>query len=604
MSPKITFALITTALLLGISIGIAGEARAGLSGLWPDEQPSLDLTARVPGDLGMNTTNTSASNLVATALATAWSKVLGLSDDGVAQTLLSITGFVTVTDSNLASETRKVRIVAGSDYVEWALWHEGTVTQGTVNPGATTKVDFPHNKPFILQVSRPVGGASKQGALICRENDNALGCISISGGVSAYMCNSSLESLIEIASFGKITDITYGICHATAHHKLRYTSLGPYVEGAIWWQGTYTACDAPAGGSTDCSFPHWYPFFAQISRPVTGQSGWAFCRENDAYINCMQFPGGPRVYLADYTLQFLSNVADFAKVGDRGTPDSGHTSHYYRVTSNRGIVQWATWHNTVYQTGTTNPANVSGQTDASMPHWKLFIISAWRAQQGAYAQALLLCKENDYYLVCYVMNSPPGLSASDTSDAAGPAPLWTYTVPPYSAAVWEVDIDSKNGFPQNGVMCPKIPDAGGSGKSAGAGRFKGYWVKNALAAGAGGTATFATSLSVQGLIDTRTNGIFADMGIYIVVKKTDGTFQDLRWIYYEQANGTASSTGYRAWFGSNEWGGIWYYKTVSMQLPSSGNYDVYFYGDLMTYRGLSDFYAPYEFYMSITITLP
>lgn len=206
--------------------------------------------------------------------------------DNVIDSTLVIPLFGSVTDTGSSADNRRVVVRSFVNYIEWALWHQGSYTQGETLPSGTSYVTFPDAKFFMLFIWRmndepQYYTGDFAGVLLCREDNNILGCMVHSTGMKANTADSTVDTLSQIGVIGGVRDTGDPV---KTHVVRLYAASGSAIEGAYWTEGTYTPHDAPAGTTWDFTFAH-YRFFVFVAARY-GRLMWLFCRENDNVLGC------------------------------------------------------------------------------------------------------------------------------------------------------------------------------------------------------------------------------------------------------------------------------------------------------------------------------
>jgi len=212
--------------------------------------------------------------------------------NGVPDTLLDIRSIGGVRDTGKKSDNRRVVVYANSNYdtIEWGLWHAGSYTWGEARPGGTSYATFPHAKFFMMIIARGYQPRYSEGdpigVLLCREDNDILGCITLATGTFISLSNGVSDIASQIGALGGVRDIVSEPLDPTPTHigEIYAASSNTAVEGAVWREGSYVGRDTAYGGRRQLDFPH-YTFFVFVAARYD-KLIWLFCKENDNLWGC------------------------------------------------------------------------------------------------------------------------------------------------------------------------------------------------------------------------------------------------------------------------------------------------------------------------------
>ncbi len=216
--------------------------------------------------------------------------------DSVPNTLLDVRSFGGVRDTGVSTDNRRVVVYSSysSDVVEWGLWHQGTYLWGEASAGSPSYATFPDAKFFIIIIARPYQASAQYsegdsvGVLLCREDNNILGCMTHATGRFVSLSNGAPDMMNQIGAIGGIRDISTEPSDPNPHILELYASSGSTaVEGAVWYNGVYSPGDTPYGGTKQLNFPHYTAFVSVAAR--YDKLIWLFCKENDSVWECAPF---------------------------------------------------------------------------------------------------------------------------------------------------------------------------------------------------------------------------------------------------------------------------------------------------------------------------
>jgi len=317
--------------------------------------------------------------------------------DGLTPVLLSITNFVSVKDWN----NHQVKITATSTFpVRWTIWYSATYTAGTVAPGGSVIVTYPHWTAWIMSVWYQEGfSASRMGVLLCKETDNKLGCVTLSGGVIVDVGDSIVNTLLDIRSIGGVRDT--GVPLDNQRLVVYANANYDYLEWALWHSGTYVGGQASPGGTSYATFPDGKFFMLIIARGYQPQYsegdpvGILLCREDNSILGCITHATGTFVSLSNGAPDIMSQIGAIGGIRDISTEPSDPNPHVLQVYAASGstAVEGAVWYNGVYSGGDTP---YGGTKQINFPHYTFFVAVGARYDKLIW----LFCKENDMVWGC------------------------------------------------------------------------------------------------------------------------------------------------------------------------------------------------------------
>jgi hypothetical protein len=311
--------------------------------------------------------------------------------DNLATSLLTIPGWGGIIDF----DNDQVQVYSISGTVRWSLAYGKTsYSSGTVPSGGVATVSYPHWTAWIMSIWRQEISSSNMGAIMCKENDGYLGCITLLGGKVANVGDDLPQGWLSIPSFGVVSDTG----SSSDNRRLRVTSYGSVVEWALWHQGSYAQGEAAPYTTSYVPFPDAKFFMVLVWRMNVEDSYWAgdyvgvlLCREDNNYLGCMIHNSGLKAYTLDSTVSTLSQVSAIGGVRDTGDPAKANVVRLY--SSSGSSIEGAYWTNNTY-----TPKDIgSGQTwDFAFDHYKFFVFVAARH----YRVMWLFCRENDSTVGC------------------------------------------------------------------------------------------------------------------------------------------------------------------------------------------------------------
>ena len=308
--------------------------------------------------------------------------------DGLTTTLLEIRFWGGIREFN----NHQVQVYSISGSVRWSLWYGQTYSSGTVVSGGVSTVNYPHWTAWTMTTWFQDVSSANMGAIMCKENDGYLGCITLSGGYTANVGNNVVDSLLVIPSFGSVTDTG----SSSDNRRVKINSFGGVVEWALWHQGSYTQNEAPS--VTYATFPDAKFFMIYIWRMnvepqyYTGDfSGVLLCREDYNVLGCMVHSTGVKANTGDSTVDILNQISAIGGVRDTGDPVKTHTVRLYAASGS--AIEGAYWTEGAY---TPHDAPAGTTWDFTFAHYRFFVFVAAR-----YGRLIwLFCRENDNRLGC------------------------------------------------------------------------------------------------------------------------------------------------------------------------------------------------------------
>jgi hypothetical protein len=237
--------------------------------------------------------------------------------------------------------------------------------------------------------------SSFMAAIMCKENDQNLGCITLSGGYRINVASGSRQ-------FGRFDMLpTFGGVVNTGsptnnRRVVIYAFQGGYIEWALWHQGSYTSGESPPGGESYVTFPDAKVFMILIWRMnVEPQSyerkyvGLLLCREDSDWLGCMFHTSGAKADTLSSTVGVLNQISAIGGVRTTGNPSQNRVMRLYAAPYN--AIEGAYW-----TEGTYTAYDTTGTWDFTFAHYRFFVFVAAR-----YGRLIwLFCRENDNTLGC------------------------------------------------------------------------------------------------------------------------------------------------------------------------------------------------------------
>jgi hypothetical protein len=315
--------------------------------------------------------------------------------DGLTTTLLEIANWGGIREFN----NNRVQVYSISGIVRWSLWYASTYSSGSVASGGVSTINYPHWTAWIMTIWLQDVSSSDMGAVMCKENDGILGCVTLSGGTTANVGDNTVNTLLDIRSIGGVRDT--GV--SSDNRRLVVYANAGYnpIEWALWHQGTYAWQEAPQGGTSYATFPDAKFFIMTIGRGYQPQysEGDAvavlLCREDNNVLGCMTHSTGRFVSLLNGASDMMNQIGAIGGVRDipNEPPDPNpHILETYAAGPGNAI-EGAVWHVGGYTGGDTP---YGGTLQFNFPHYTAFVLVVGRYDKVMWN----FCKENDYTWEC------------------------------------------------------------------------------------------------------------------------------------------------------------------------------------------------------------
>ncbi len=156
--------------------------------------------------------------------------------DSAVTTLSEVAGVGGIRDTGVPSKNRVLAVFnSGSINLAYSLWSGTTMTSGSVAPGATAEVTFPHYQAFMLWY----GNGPTVRVIFARENDNRLVANVATSSATTNANDNVAQTLLAVANVGGLRDL--GDADRDLWRYLDfYSAPQSPLEWSIWQPNLYT----------------------------------------------------------------------------------------------------------------------------------------------------------------------------------------------------------------------------------------------------------------------------------------------------------------------------------------------------------------------------